>query len=119
MLQGLIEQEIESALDALLRDKPGGTVTRHRLQTVLERTAQKVARYSRDDTLLNLQSSQQVADFYRVSRQSINTRAARLRKNHGSFGWEVGRGWWVFTPEEVQRLRPGPSGRPKKLAEQG
>lgn len=114
MLQGLIEQEIVKALDALLQDKPGGTVTRHRLQAVLERTAQKVAGYSRDDTLINLKSSQQVADLYRVSRQSINTRAARFRARRGSFGWEVGRGWWVFTPEEVERLRPGPAGRPKK-----
>lgn len=113
MLSGLIDQEIQSALDALLQNKPGGTVTRQRLQTVLERTAQRVANYSRNDILLNLKTSADVAEFYQCSKQAINNRANRLKSRFGNFGWQIGPGMWVFTPEEVERLRPGPSGRPK------
>jgi hypothetical protein len=114
MLQELISQEIQSALDALLQDKPGGTITRLRLQTVLERTAQRVAGYSRDDILLSLKTSADVAELYQCSKQAINKRANRLKTKFGDFGWQIGPGLWVFTPEEVERLRPGPSGRPTK-----
>lgn len=107
--------EIDRSLDNLFGCEGAKLLTRQRVSYELEQLTHKTEVATRNNVLMGLRSSQQVADFYRVSRQSINTRADRLRKEYGSFGWEVGRGWWVFTPDEVEQLRPGPPGRPKKL----
>lgn len=112
MLQERIAYEIETALDALLQDKPGGTVTRHRLKTVLERMAHRVASDARNDTLINLKTSAEVAELYQCSKQAINARAKRFKTRFGDFGWQVSSGMWIFIPEEVEQLRPGPPGRP-------
>jgi len=112
MLNERINYEIETALDTLLQDKPGGTVTRQRLQAVLERLAQQVATDARNDTLLSLKTSADVAEIYQCSKQAINARAKRLKTRFGNFGWQVSSGMWIFIPEEVEQLRPGKPGRP-------
>ena len=107
-----INYEIETALDALLQGKPGGTVTRQRLFSVLKRMAQRIASDARNDTLMSLKTSAEVAELYQCSKQAINARAKRLKTRFGDFGWQVSSGMWIFVPEEVEQLKPGPPGRP-------
>jgi len=57
-------------------------------------------------------SAYEIAKKYSVSKQAILERADRLRRANGQFGQLIGGGVWIFTPDEVERLRPGPSGRP-------
>lgn len=104
--------EIKRSLDNLFGQGEGAILTRQRVTHELERLAHEIEQITRDVVLMSLKSTGDVADLYNVSRQSINTRAARLRDQRGSFGWKVGRGVWVFTPDEVEELRPGKTGRP-------
>jgi len=76
MIDQVISQEVEKALEAM---HPVG----QKYRTVLERMAHQVATAAAHEALLGLKSSQQVADLYGVSRQAINTRAARLRSRRG------------------------------------
>ena len=104
--------EINCSLDNLFGQGEGANLTRQRVAHELERLTHVVEQITRDSVLMSLQSTEDVATLYQVSRQSINTRATRLRDKRVSFGWKVGRGVWVFTPEEVEELKPGKTGRP-------
>lgn len=104
--------EIERSLDNLFGAEGVKTLSRQRVANEFERLAHNVETVTRDGVLMSLKSSGDVAELYSVSRQSIATRASRLRAQRGSFGWEVGRGVWVFLPDEVEELRPGKTGRP-------
>lgn len=107
--------EIERSLDNLFGGEGVKTLSRQRVANEFERLAHNVEIVTRDSVLMSLKSSGDAAEFYGVSRQSIATRAARIRDKRGSFGWSVGRGVWVFTPEEFEELRPGKrTGRPRK-----
>lgn len=109
----MTSNEIERSLDNLFGDDSVKTLSRQRVEHELRRLSQTVEFVTRDKALLSLQSTQDVANLYNVSRQSINTRAARLREKRGSFGWRVGRGVWVFTSDEARELKPRErSGRP-------
>lgn len=104
--------EIERSLDNLFGRGGGATLTRQRVAHELERLATAVETATTHGVLMSLKSTEQVAEIYGVSRQSINARATRIREKRGSFGWKAGRGVWVFTPDEVEELRPGKTGRP-------
>jgi len=104
--------EIERSLDNLFGQGGGATLTRQRVAHELERLVHSIEQITRDSVLMSLKSTEQVAELYGVSRQSINARAARIRDRRGLFGWKAGRGTWVFTPDEVEELRPGKTGRP-------
>lgn len=113
------QYSIDNWVDTLMNGEEAGEITREVVYNTLLSLTCEVAEVAYHKTISDLndsqfKSSQEVADLYGVSRQSINARANRFKKRLGSFGWQVGQGAWVFTPEEVELLRPGPSGRPKK-----
>lgn len=57
----------------------------------------------------------QVAERLGLSEQRVRALAADRHKRLG-IGWKVpGRGNWLFRPHEIELLRPGPAGRPKRL----
>ena len=65
--------------------------------------------------LMTLSTSDDVAELYGVTARSIRERAKRLHEQF-ALGWQVpGTGQWLFTPEEVERLRPDERFRPKSL----
>ena len=104
--------EINRSLDNLFGGEGMKMLSRQRVAQELDRLTHEVEAVTRDGVLMSLKSTQEVAEIYRVSRQSINARATRIRDKRGSFGWKAGRGVWVFTPDEVEGLRPGRTGRP-------
>lgn len=99
--------EIERSLDNLFGREGVKTLSRQRVASELERLAHNVE----TNFLASLKTVTTVSDLYQCSRQAINTRASRLRKQRGVFGWRFGKEW-VFTPAEVVELEPGPAGRP-------
>ena len=84
--------EINRSLDNLFGGDGAKVLSRQRVNHELERLAHAIEQMTRDTVLMSLKSTGDVAELYNVSRQSINTRAARLRDQRGSFGWQVGRG---------------------------
>lgn len=105
--QQLIEGAVTRALDDLFQDLPARPLTRHRVEHVMRGLAQRVASDASGETLLSLLTTQDMAERLGVSVQRVRA----LAKARG-VGWQVSRGTWVFLPEDVERLRPGPVGRP-------
>jgi len=44
----------------------------------------------------------------------ITPQRVRMLAQARGVGQQIERGIWLFRPEDVERLRPGPRGRPKK-----
>lgn len=103
----LIESAVCRALEALQQRTPAITNTFG--QHVLERLAREVRTATADMLLLSLLDTAAMAAQLGVSGARVRALAAARR-----VGWKVGRGAWVFRPEDVERLRPGPPGRPRK-----
>lgn len=103
----LIEGAVQRALAALQQRTPAITNTfgLHVLSTL----AQQIAAACGDMELLSLMTTAEVAAELGISERRVRALAAARR-----VGWKVGRGAWVFRPEDVERLRPGPPGRPRK-----
>jgi len=107
----LMEGAIAKALEALLGDMLGGTVTRQRADHVMRTLAQRVATDTRNEALLSLLSTDDMA-----SQLGVSVRRVRALARARGAGWQVSRGTWVFVPEDVERMRPGPPGRPASTA---
>ena len=106
----IVEREITNQLDAIA-PRP----TPQRVQNAFEQIAQIAFRQGQQAALMTLSTSDDVAALYGVSARSIRERAKRLHKQLG-IGWQVpGTGQWLFTPDEVERLRPDERFRPKSL----
>ncbi len=96
----LITQAIDEAMEIIGEGRPSPT----RTLTALQRMAQRVAGYSRDYTLLNLRTVEDVAEEFGVSRQAIRRIAADRHERFGT-GMKLGN-TWVWSVEEIEMLRP-------------
>ena len=106
----IVEREITNQLDSI-----GPRPTPHRVRHALEHVAQIAFRQGQQAALMTLSTSDDVATLYGVSTRSIRERAKRLHDRWG-LGWQVpGTGQWLFTPDEVECLRPDERFRPKSL----
>lgn len=95
-----------------------GTTNSHRVQHALNAVAQVAFRQGQIAALMTLSTSDDVAELYGVTARSIRERAKRLHEQF-ALGWQVpGTGQWLFTPEEVERLKPDERFRPKSLDEE-
>ena len=97
---------IAQAIDELLNGLGSGLVTEHRLRTVLERMAQRVAVDATTDGLMTLRTADELADELGVSPRRMR---AIIRNRHDRFGvgWQVpGTNQWLVRPSEIENLRP-------------
>ncbi len=97
---------IAQAIDELLNGLGSGLVTEHRLRTVLERMAHRVAVDATNDALMTLRTADELADELGVSPRRMR---AIIRNRHDRFGvgWQVpGTNQWLVRPSEIENLRP-------------
>lgn len=111
----ILSNEIKCSLDNLFAEREVTTLSRQRVKHELQRLVEMVESLERDRFFMELKSTTEVAEIYGTSRQAINTRAARIRRQLGQFGYKAE--GWLFTAAEVQALEPGPDGRPRKEAD--
>lgn len=101
----IIKQEIEKIIG-----ETAVAVSPAKLKHFLRVIAQTAYREGRNDALMGLMDTQQVADHFGVSLR----RAQALMKNrHERFG--VGmkiEGGWLIARDELEQLKPGRPGRP-------
>jgi hypothetical protein len=110
--QQVIDERISGAVEALL-PLGSGTATAHRLETVLRQVAQVAFREGESHALLSLLTVEDVAAQLGVTPQRV--RAIARARQHLGIGWQVpGSKTWLFRPHEVELLRPGSPGRPRK-----
>ncbi len=99
---------IDRALDDLFHDMPGGTLTRHRVEHVLQGLTHHVATQAGHEALRSLLTTDDMAERLHLSVRRVQ----KIAKDR-QVGWEVARGIRVFVPDDIERLRPGPVGRPR------
>ena len=109
--QQIVESAIAKVLEELFPYGEGRT-TRPRVQHALKVIAQKAFSQGESYALLSLLTVRDVAARLQISERRV--RAIARQRAHQNIGWQVpGTSTWLFQPDEVELLRPGPSGRPR------
>lgn len=98
---GLVVQAIDEAAVTIGEERPPSPT---RTLAALQCLAQRVEKYSRDYTLLNLCTIEDIAAKYGVSPSGVRRMAVDRHERFGA-GMKVG-GIWLFTAEEVEMFRP-------------
>ena len=112
-LSDSIKYEIKSLCDTLMGGQPIKTIGHHTAEHVLNSLAQKVTQHVRAEVLFSLKTVDDVAEIYRVTPRRIRALAKARRERGFPVGWQVpGTNQWLFLPDEVEQLQPGPHGRP-------
>lgn len=110
----IAQDQVSKQMEALF-PHGSGTASSHRVEHALNAVAQVAFRTGQSAALMTLSTTDDVAALYGVSARSIRVRAKRLHEQF-ALGWQVpGTSQWLFTPEEVERLRPDERFRPKSL----
>lgn len=110
----IVERQIADSVDSVMPHGGGTTISEERLRAILKRIAQVAFGQGEIYALLSLMTAQDVADVLGISPRRVRARARVLHERF-AIGWQVpGTNAWLFRPEEIESLRPGPSGRPKK-----
>lgn len=107
-----IEQEVQSTIDRLLPHGGGATITEHRLRSALDILVQRIARDTRAYELLNIKSSDGLAEEWGVTKRRVQAHIAGLHERFG-VGRKFGRDWFL-SAAEAEQYRPGPAGRPRR-----
>lgn len=109
--RSLYHLEIEHTLAALVPDG-SGAVTSGRLGAVLDHVAQVAFAAGCDYALTNLMSVDEAASEIGVSRRRMED---LVRRRHAQLGICARIGpTWVIARDELNALRPGRPGKPKK-----
>ena len=67
-----------------------------------------------DNSPPDLLTTAQIAAKLGVSKQRVHAKAAELRRTGKRIGFQLSSGTWLYRPEDVERLRGGNPGRPRK-----
>lgn len=110
----IVTEQIDKSIAAVMPHGGGGTVTETRLRHILTIVAERAFQQGESYALLSLLTVQDVAEMLGVSVRRVQA-LARTRHDRFGIGMQVGKSW-LFRPEEVEHLRPGPrsGGRPRK-----
>ena len=112
-----MDHRVNRAIDTLMGGTEARTMTRMRLETVLQALAHEVAHDAEIGVLMSLLTAEDAADRLNITARRVRA-IARNRNVRGiPIGWQVpGTSQWLFRPDEVELLRPGKSGRPRTAA---
>lgn len=103
----IISQEIEKIISETAT-AVSPTKLKHFLQTI----AQVAYREGRNDALMGLMDSQQVANEFGVSLRRAQSLLKKYHERHGG-GIKI-EGGWLIARDELENIRPGKTGRPSK-----
>ena len=85
-----------------------------RLRTALSQVAQVAFSAGESYALTSLLTADDVAAQFNVSVRRVRA-IAKIKHEQFGIGWQVtGTSQWLFRPSEIESLRPGKSGRPRK-----
>lgn len=105
----IVQQGIVLQLEALFPYGEGRT-TRGHVEHALDTVAKHAFEAGRAYALSSLLTVDDLAAEFGVSPRRVRALAQVAHSRYGT-GWQTPRGEWLFTPEEIEILRPGPSGR--------
>jgi hypothetical protein len=108
----IVDQQIERAIETMFPNGEG-RVGRTLVERELHNVAQRAWTEGQAYVLLNLKMIEDVAETYHISTRRARALAAERHARFG-IGWQVpGTKAWLFRPEEMASLAPGPEGYPK------
>lgn len=89
-----------------------------RLRTALSQAAQVAFSAGESYALLSLMTVDEVAEQLGVSVRRVRA-IAKIKHEQFGIGYQVPKtSQWLFRPSEIESLRPGKSGRPRKSNDQ-
>ncbi len=102
MVNGQIEQQLTS-----LFPHSAGQANHTRVERALREVAQQSFEAGRQYALMSLLTIDDLAALFQVSMRRVRA-IAKARHERFGIGYQVPgtRGQWLFTPEEVEQLRP-------------
>lgn len=105
----IIATEVNKALESLFGGLPTATLSQAEVQNAMQQVIDTCRTHSRDEVLLNLLTTQDIAKRFNIS----HARARRLasdRHDQYGIGTKIG-SVWVFTPNDLPLLKPGKAGK--------
>lgn len=113
--RSLYEQRINKLIESLLPNG-AGTITETRLRTALSQVAQVAFSAGESYALTSLLTVSDVAELFGVNVSRVRAIAKRKHEQFG-IGYQIpNTNQWLFRPSEIESLRPGQVGRPRKSA---
>lgn len=113
--RSLYEQRINSLVESLLPNG-AGTLTETRLRTALSQVAQVAFSAGSDYALMSLLTVDDVAEQLGVSVRRVRA-IAKIKHEQFGVGYKVPKtNQWLFRLSEIESLRPGAVGRPRRSA---
>lgn len=114
--RSIYKQRIDSLTDSLLPNG-GGTLSVQRLRYALDQVAQVAFSTGQNYALSSLMTADEVAEQLGVSVRRVRA-IAKVRHSQFGIGYQVPKtSQWLFRPSEIELLRPGKRGRPRKSKE--
>jgi hypothetical protein len=111
--RSLYEQKINQLIETILPNG-AGTINEQRFRLALEQTAGTAFSAGESYALMSLMTVDDVAEQLGVSVRRIRA-IAKIKHDRFGIGYQVpGTSQWLFRPSEVELLRPGAIGRPRK-----
>lgn len=101
----IIKGEANNLANSILPNDVG-TITRHKFLFCLDKIGEIAFNNGREYALKNLLTVEQVAEIIGVSKRRMRAIAKNRHERFGT-GWQVpGTNSWLFTPEEIDILKP-------------
>jgi hypothetical protein len=114
--RSIYQQKINDLVESLLPNG-AGTLTEHRLRFALDKIALLAFSSGESYALLSLLTIDDVAERLGVSRRRLQA-IAREKHDRFGIGFQIpGSTQWLFRESEVESLRPGNPGRPRKTVD--
>ena len=113
-MQNRIDQETDRTVDLLCEHGVTRRVSDQALRRRLETFAKQIATAARSEFISSVRSAEDAAEAWGVSTRRAQAHIAAIHERHGVAA-RIGRAW-LITDDEIERHRPGESGRPKKAS---
>lgn len=109
----IVNDRIEKVIEEHLPNG-AGILTETQLRAALEQVAHVAWTAAESHVLINLMTVEDVSEQLGISPRRVRAIAIQKHQRFG-IGWKLpgNRGTWLFKPEEVAHLQPGPGGWPK------
>ena len=113
--RSLYEQEINSQIESLL-PHGAGNISETRLRHAMNIIGQRAFSSGESYALLSLLTVDDVAEQLGVSVRRVRA-IAKIKHEQFGVGYKVPKtNQWLFRPSEIESLRPGAVGRPRRSA---
>lgn len=111
--EAIVQQRVDSQLESIFPDGEGTASSQH-VRIIVQHVAKIAFEAGRLYALDSLMTTEDMAHVLGVSQRRVNAIAQLEHQRWGTGRQVMGNNPWLFTPEEIESMRPGPVGHPRK-----